>query len=561
VGPRPLTGGRKWKGIVTVARDFSSIGVVGLGTMGAGIAEVFAGRGLSVVAVELDPSALERGRGHVEKSTGRAVTRGRMSADDQRALLDRITFATELAALADVDLVIEAVPERLEIKTSLFTELDRICRADAVLATNTSSLSVTDIAVATGRSSLVIGMHFFNPAPVMKLVEIVHSVLTEPDVIADVRALAERLGKTAVSVADRAGFVANRLLFGYLNQAAAMLESGRATREDIDTAMTIGAGLPMGPLALLDLIGLDTSVQVLDTIYAETRDRRYAAEPRLRHLVAAGHLGRKTGRGLYDYSASDAQAVPTAASPAAELGQVGIVGHGAPAEAIAARIGDHVVHVDPAKLKPLGGCDLILDAAGGTADEVRARFAAIGKAAASDAVLVTTAPAPTVLDCAVAAGGPHRVVGLHIVVGMHIVEPPGPAAPVATGDDGPVLAELVASVVSSAEAVTHVAGLAARMGLTVVRSLDRAGFIVEALLLPHLNDALLMRQDGYASADDIDAAMRFGCGYRFGPFALLDQLGARAVLDGVNAIYAERPEPGLAPAALLRQVAALDTLT
>jgi 3-hydroxybutyryl-CoA dehydrogenase len=529
--------------------------VVGLGTMGAGIAEVFAGRGLSVVAVELDPGALERGRGHVEKSTGRAVTRGRMSAEDQRALLDRITFATELTALAEVDLVIEAVPERLEIKTSLFTELDTICGADTVLATNTSSLSITDIAVATGRSSLVIGMHFFNPAPVMKLVEIVHSVLTEPDVIADVRALAERLGKTAVSVADRAGFVANRLLFGYLNQAAAMLESGRATREDIDTAMTVGVGLPMGPLALLDLIGLDTSLQVLDTIYAETRDRRYSAEPSLRHLVAAGHLGRKTGRGLYDYSAPDPEAAPTAASPASELGQVGIIGHGARAEAIAARIGDHVVHVDPVKLKPLGGCDLILDAAGGTADEVRTRFAAIGKAAASDAVLVTTAPAPTVLECAVAAGDPHRVVGLHMV------EPIGSAAPAATADDRLALAELVASVVSSPEAVAQVNGLATRMGLSVVRSLDQSGFLVNALLLPHLNDALLMRQDGYASAEDIDAAMRFGCGYRFGPFALLDQLGARAVLDGLNAIYAERPEPGLAPAALLRQVAALDTLT
>jgi 3-hydroxybutyryl-CoA dehydrogenase len=535
-----------------VARNFRSIGVIGLGTMGAGIAEVFAGRGLSVVAVELDPGALERGRGHVEKSTGRAVTRGRMTGDEQVALLGRITFATELTALADVDLVIEAVPERLEIKTSLFAELDTICRADTVLATNTSSLSITDIAVATGRASLVIGMHFFNPAPVMKLVEIVHTVLTDPDVIADLDALAERLGKTAVSVADRAGFVANRLLFGYLNQAAAMLESGRATREDIDTAMTIGAGLPMGPLALLDLIGLDTSVQVLDTIYAETRDRRYAAESSLRHLVAAGRLGRKTGRGLYDYSAAAELATSPAAPAATEFSQIGIVGHGARAEAIAARIGGHVIHVDPAKLKPLGGCDLIIDAAGGMADEVRTRSAAIGQAAASDAVLVTTAPAPAVLECAVAAGGPSRVVGLHVV---------GPAGPAATKDDGPVLAELVASVVSSAEAVAQVNGLAERMGLTVVRSLDQAGFIVEALLLPHLNDALLMRQDGYASAEDIDAAMRFGCGYQFGPFALLDQLGARAVLDGLNAIYAERPEPGLAPAALLRQVAALDTLT
>ncbi len=533
-----------------VTRQFRAVGVVGLGTMGAGIAEVFARSGLSVVAVELDPAALERGRGHVEKSTGRAVTRGRMSTEEQSALLDRVTFATELAALADVDLVIEAVPERLEIKTSLFGALDTICRPDAVLATNTSSLSVTDIAVATGRPGQVIGMHFFNPAPVMKLVEVVHSVVTDPDVITAVRALAERLGKTAVSVADRAGFVANRLLFGYLNQAVAVLESGRATREDIETAMTVGAGLPMGPLTLLDLIGLDTSVQVLDTIYAETRDRRYAAAPTLRHLVTAGYLGRKTGQGFYDYSDADGHAPAPAAPPIVEQPKIGIIGFDARAEQLAGRIGHHASRIDPTKLKQVSGCDIVLDAAGGTTDEIRTRFAAIGKAAASAAVLVTTATAPAVLECAVAAGRPDRVVGLHLT-----------ASAAQADDSTPVLGELVASVVSSPAAVTQVAALAGRMGLTVVRSLDQAGFIVNALLLPHLNDALLMRQDQYASAADIDAAMRFGCGYRLGPFALLDRLGARMVLDGLNAIYAERPEPGLAPTALLRQIAALDALT
>ena len=285
-----------------MAKEFTAVGVVGLGTMGAGIAEVFARHGLDVVAVELDPDALARGRGHVEKSTGRAVSRGKLSAEDQQALFDRMTFATTLDALADVDLVIEAVPERLDIKRSLFASLDAICQPATILATNTSSLSITQIATATGRPGQVVGMHFFNPAPVMKLVEVIHSVLTDAEVIADVRGLAERLGKTAVSVGDRAGFVANRLLFGYLNQAANMVESGWANREDIDTAMTIGAGLPMGPLTLLDLIGLDTSVQVLDAIYDETRDRRHAAAPILRQLVAAGFLGRKTGRGIYDYA-------------------------------------------------------------------------------------------------------------------------------------------------------------------------------------------------------------------------------------------------------------------
>ena len=549
-----------------MARDFRSIGVVGLGTMGAGIAEVFARNGLSVVAVELDPAALQRGHGQVEKSTGRAVTRGRMSSDEQVALLDRITFATELSALAAVDLVIEAVPERLEIKTSLFGALDTICRPDAVLATNTSSLSVTDIAAATGRPGQVIGMHFFNPAPVMKLVEVVHSVLTDPDVIADVRALTDRLGQTAVSVADRAGFVANRLLFGYLNQAVSMLESGRASREDIDTAMTVGAGLPMGPLTLLDLIGLDTSVQVLDTIYAETRDRRYAAAPTLRHLVTAEFLGRKTGRGLYDYRPNDqgddhGQSGPSDASPTSRpgqsLGRVGVVGRAAEADAVAAR-GVDVVRVDPARLKPLSGCDVAIDTLGGSAAEVRARFAAFGRAARSDTVLITTAGTPSVLECAVAAGNPSRVVGLCM---LRLSRDGDEPAADGGNADRPALGQVVASVASSPAAVETALTVANAIGLTTVRCTDQAGFIVDALLLPHLNDALLMRQDGYASAEDIDAAMRFGCGYRQGPFALLDRLGATKVLDRLEAIYAERPEPGIAPAALLREAAALEGLS
>ena len=533
-----------------MGRQFDSVGVIGLGTMGAGIAEVFARHGISVVGVELDPDALRRGRGHVQRSTDRAVTRGRMSADEQRALLERMTFATELTALADADLVIEAVPERLDVKASMFSALDDICRQDTVLATNTSSLSITDIAVATSRPSHVIGMHFFNPAPVMKLVEIVHSVQTDAAVIADVQALAVRLDKTSVSVGDRAGFVANRLLFGYLNQAVAMLETGRATRADIDTAMTVGAGLPMGPLTLLDLIGLDTSVQVLDTIYAETRDRRYAVTPTLRQLVTAGSLGRKTGRGLYDYPDQSVPDPDAEVPPAAPFRRIAVVGRVGWAQWLADRLGDGITVVDPAKLKPIAGCDLVIDAAGGTAEEVRSRFAAMSAAAPADAVLVTTAALPGVLDCAVAAGRPDRVIGLHLV-GPQV----GPDA------DAPVLAELVRSVVSSDEAVARVAGLAIRLGLTIVRSLDQSGFIVDALLLPHLNDALLMRQDHYASATDIDAAMRFGCGYRHGPFAMLDQLGARTVLTGLTAIHTERPEPGLAPAALLHQVAALDALT
>lgn len=205
--------------------------------MGAGIAEVLARGGFAVVGIEVNREALERGRGNLESSTGRAVKRGKLGEDARREILGRITLSTDFADLGDCDLVIEAVPERLDLKRTVFAELDRVCRDDAVLATNTSSLSVTDIAVTTGRPTKIVGVHFFNPAPVMKLVEVIGTVLTEPEAVARVAGLVKGLGKTPVTIGDRAGFVANRLLFGYLNQAATMLETGHATRDDIDAAM------------------------------------------------------------------------------------------------------------------------------------------------------------------------------------------------------------------------------------------------------------------------------------------------------------------------------------
>ncbi|MGH3445445.1 MAG: 3-hydroxyacyl-CoA dehydrogenase family protein, partial [Nocardioidaceae bacterium] len=207
-----------------MARDFQQVGVIGLGTMGAGIAEVFARNGLSVVAVEADEAGVRRGRGHLENSTGRAVARGKLSGQEHAQLLSRVTYGVDLNALAEADLVVEAVPEQLDLKRSIFAELDKICQPEAILATNTSSLSVTEIAVATGRPGKVVGLHFFNPAPVMKLVEVIRSVVTEQDVVDDVEAFVAKLGKVDVTVGDRAGFIANALLFGYLNHAASMYE-------------------------------------------------------------------------------------------------------------------------------------------------------------------------------------------------------------------------------------------------------------------------------------------------------------------------------------------------
>src|SRR6476660_931141 len=290
-------------------RELHTVGVVGLGTMGAGIAEVFARNGLSVKGVEISEDAVARGRQHLEHSTARAVKRGKITEAEQAEILGRIALTTSMKDLADADFVVEAVVESLEIKKSIFRDLEAIVKPEAILATNTSSLSVTEISTANAHPGRVIGVHFFNPAPVQSFVEIIRTVVTEPDVLDDVRTLVGRLGKNPVVCGDRAGFIANTLLFGYLHHAASMYEARFASREDIDAAMRFGCGYPMGPLALLDLIGLDTAYEILDTMYKQGRDRLHAPAPMLKQLVTAGFLGRKTGRGFYTYEDADSPVV------------------------------------------------------------------------------------------------------------------------------------------------------------------------------------------------------------------------------------------------------------
>ncbi len=283
--------------------DFHRIGVVGAGQMGSGIIEVMARSGLEVVAREVDRAAVDAGRERVSISTGRAVERGKLDADTRDRILAAVTWTTELGDLADCDLVVEAVVEDLGVKHAIFAELDTVVGPDAVLATNTSSIPVVDVAMATSRPERVVGMHFFNPAPVMKLVELIATQRTEPRVFDAVKAFtAEVLAKRVVVAPDRSGFVVNALLVPYITQAIAMYEAGHASREDIDEGMVLGCGHPMGPLTLADLIGLDTCLAVAESLYEEYRERFLAPPPLLKRMVAAGHLGRKTGRGFYDYT-------------------------------------------------------------------------------------------------------------------------------------------------------------------------------------------------------------------------------------------------------------------
>lgn len=285
----------------------TTVGVVGSGIMGAGIAEVAAKAGFTVVLRSRSKESLEAALTKTAKSLSRQVDKGKLSAEDAAATLGRIRGVTSLSDLEFCDLVIESVAEDLATKKHLFGQLDAACGADTILATNTSTLPVLELAVSVSRADRVCGMHFFNPAAVMPLVEIVPALTTSPETVEAAWAFALACGKTPVRCKDQAGFIVNALLFPYLNGAIRLLESGAASREDIDTAMRGGCGFPMGPFELLDLIGLDTSLSILDRLYAERREPGCVPAPLLRQMVTAQQLGRKTGGGFYPYPATPAK--------------------------------------------------------------------------------------------------------------------------------------------------------------------------------------------------------------------------------------------------------------
>lgn len=574
-----------------MTRVFSTVGVVGLGTMGAGIVEVFARNGKDVIAVEVDDEALERGRGVIAQSTGRALERGKMDQQSHDALHSHIRYTTDLADLADADLVVEAVPESLELKRQIFTQLDGIVRPEAVLATNTSSLPVTEIAVATHNPKRVVGMHFFNPAPVLQFVEVIRTVITADDVFEDVKALAERLGKQPVVVGDRAGFIANALLFGYLNHAVSMYESKYATREDLDAAMRYGCGYPMGPLALLDLIGLDTAYEILDTMYRQGRNRLHAPQPIIKQMVSAGLLGRKSGRGFYTYEAPGSPVVvPDAQTPKDEIpagvtvrpiSKVGVIGSGTMATGIIevfAKAGYDVTYVarsdekvtgvrakieknnaraiDKGRMttqdadallarltgsttrEALGDADIVVEAIAEDLEIKQELFRDLDRICKPGAILATTTSSLSIIDCARVTSRPADVVGMHFFNPAQVMK----------------LVEVVHTVSTSPDVIATVQDLCGKLGKVAVTCGDRSGFIVNALLFPYLNDAIKMLEANYASADDIDTAMKTGTALPMGPFELLDVVGLDVSLAIQRELYVEFREPGFAPAPLLEHL-------
>jgi 3-hydroxybutyryl-CoA dehydrogenase len=285
------------------AEDVRTVGIIGCGLMGSGIAETVARAGQTVVFLEASDELVQRGRSRIETSTLRAVERGRLETAERDMLLGRISGTTDVQELADVDLVIEAANEDHDTKVGLFRRLDEVTKPEVILASNTSSIPIADLGAATSRPDKVLGMHFFNPVPVMGLIELVKAITTSEDTVEFGRAYGVALGKTTVESRDRAGFIVNALLIPYLNGAIRMLEEGFATREDIDTAIHLGLNHPMGPLRLIDLIGLDTHLFIGNVLFEEFKEPTFAPPPLLRRMVTAGRLGRKVGRGFYDYEA------------------------------------------------------------------------------------------------------------------------------------------------------------------------------------------------------------------------------------------------------------------
>ncbi|MFD7776188.1 3-hydroxyacyl-CoA dehydrogenase family protein [Streptomyces sp. NPDC059753] len=573
-----------------------TVAVVGLGTMGTGIAEVLARAGREVIGIDVSEAAAKQAVAALEASTARAVRRERLTEDERRDVLARFRTFTDLQAAADADLVIEVAPESYEIKQQIFRELDTVVRPETILATGTNALSVTRLAADSARPERVLGLHFFNPAPAMKLVEVVSSVLTAPTAVAAVTDLALELGKEPVAVGDRPGFVADGLLFGYLNQAAAMYEAKYASREDIDAAMKLGCGLPMGPLALLDLIGIDTARTVLDAMYAESRDRLHAPAPVLKQLSEAGLTGRKSGRGFYTYTEpGSSEVVRDALTPLAgeavagarTIRSVGVAGSGTMASGIAevfAKAGYDVVlaarseekaekaksrigkslsrSIDKGRMTPeaaaqtldritpagsydaFSDVDLALEAVAEDLEIKQQLFGTFDKVCKPGAVLATTTSSLPVVACARATSRPQDVIGMHFFN-------PAPAMK---------LVEVVRTVLTGDDVHATVREVCAKIRKHPVDCGDRAGFIVNALLFPYLNNAIKMVEEHYATLDDIDDAMKLGGGYPMGPFELLDVVGLDVSLAIEKVLHREFRDPGLAPAPLLEHLVAAGCL-
>ncbi|MGW5694007.1 3-hydroxyacyl-CoA dehydrogenase family protein [Streptomyces asiaticus] len=552
-----------------MAKHFSTIAVIGLGTTGSALASMVARSGRRVTAVDTDASALDLA--------------GARLTDPGQGTVD---LTTRLADIMSADLVIEAVPERMKTKCEVLSHADYACAPGTVFATTTTGLAVTDIAFASGRPSRTVGLHLFPQGSMDRAtaVEVVSTPLTDGSVLADVKALIQDLGQVPVSVPDRVGFLGGALTMAYLNDAATMYEQRYASRDGIDTAMTLGCGLPRGPLAHLDAIGLDVARDTLKALYERTGDRRFLPAPVLTHMVAAGLLGLKAGRGFYDYGAPDADGAADASEElptARPVRSIGVVGSGIMATGIAevcARAGYPTTlvarsevrtkealntvenslnrAVQRGRLTPdqlnssmasltcvsgldaVAGCDLVVEAVVEDIDVKRTLFRGLDAKCEAQTVLATSTSSLPVIECAMATSRPEAVVG------MHFFNP----APVMK------LVEVVRTALTSCETLDVAHATATALGKRPVGCLDRSGFIVNALLFPYLNSAVTLLDEGLVTAEDIDTVMALGQGYPMGPLKLLDVIGLDVSVAILRALHTTFQEPYLLPSRPLEQL-------
>jgi 3-hydroxybutyryl-CoA dehydrogenase len=535
----------------------NAVAIVGVGTVGTQVAKLAADAGWQVVAIEKDEVSAQ--------------------AASQRAGLP---VGSSLKDAASAAVVIECLPEKHDVKHSIFAELGAIVDDEAVLVTTATALSVTDLALSTGRPNRVLGLAMPHD-PARTHAELVRPDFADADAVETLQGFLAAIGREATVVRSKPGYIADGLLFGYLNHAVTMFESGYASRDDIDAAMRFGCGYPIGPLALLDKIGIDTTYDVLDALYASTGRRLHAPAPILKQMIAAGHTGEKAGRGFYDHAEQAGSGEQSGEVTLRPVSSVGVVGTGTMASGIVevfaksgydvvfvARSDEKVAGVHAAIAKSLGRAvakgkmteqvrdevlgritgatqrealaevDLVVEAIVENLDVKLELFADLDRICKPGAILATTTSSLPVVEMAAVTSRPGDVVG------MHFFNP----APIMR------LVEVVSALTTDADVTDTVVDLCTKVGKHPVKCGDRAGFIVNALLFPYLNDAVLLLESHYATADEIDTVMTKGAGLPLGPFALLDVVGNDVSLAIEQTLHSEFRLPELAPARLLEQM-------
>ncbi len=522
------------------------ITVIGSGAMGSGIAQVFARAGYRVALFDAAPPQLDRALVAITGSLSREVAKGRLSSEEAEQVVGRLSAHVDLAdAVAGSDLVLEAIVEDMTVKRQLFSQLAGCCADHTILASNTSSLSIGEMGLASGRPDLFVGLHFFNPPPVMKLVEVIRGTETSQETVDAALGVVERIGKTPVLVADFPNFIVNRIARPLYLQSQLLLSDGIAA-QDIDKALRLGGGLRMGPLELLDMIGLEPHLASSMTAFREWGDPRFRPVPIVKRMVRAGHVGRKSGRGFYRYV--DGEQIPLCLSatwPAktGHLGPIGILGEGADADSLRGALGSRGCRVlglgnRGEEDSRLGEAAVIIVASDADQTELLGVFGKLGRVCAPAAVLVSTSAFAYPEALGVASARSDRVIGLHRPLSIFERD----FFEVGTGPD------------TSDETVAVALGLVAKLGCDAVVTPHRASYLVNSVLIPMINEAAFALLEGLASREDIDLAIRLGLNHPFGPLELADHIGVDFVLRVMNTLQEEYADDRYRPCILLKQM-------